>query len=107
MFVDKKTGQIEFFDPPKEEEGKNTRLWRDFMSFHLRNPHIYESLKNRIFKAIEEGREVYAIQVVAEEDRWDKRFRISNSHCAYYARLFIEDFPEYKSFFRLRPIKQE
>lgn len=106
MFVDKKTGQLSLFEV-KEDCDKNTRLWKEFMAFHNKHPHIYESFKERIFEAIKEGRDLYAMQTITENDRWDKKFRISNNHAAYYARLFIEDFPDYKSFFRLRPIRKD
>lgn len=106
VFTDKKTGQLSFFEL-SEHFDKSTRLWQEFMDFHTNNPCIYERYKEEIVKAINDGREMYSISIITEHHRWDKKYKMSNNHRAYYARLFIEDHPEYKSFFRLRPIKQD
>ena len=106
MFVDEKTGQLSFIEPQPQFD-KGTRLWQEFLKFHAANPHIYEHYKEEILKAIQSGRDVYSISIITEHNRWDKSFRISNNHRAYYARMFVEENPQYISFFRFRPIKQE
>jgi len=106
MYCDEKTGQLSFTEP-KIVFNKETRLWKNFLEFHTANPHIYEYYKEKIHKAVQSGRDVYSIQLITEENRWEKRYRISNNHTAYYARLFIEENPQYKSFFKLRPVKRD
>jgi hypothetical protein len=105
-YCDEKTGQLSFM-PMRSGFDKSTRLWKEFLEFHKNNPHIYENYKQEILSAISSGRELYSISMITEHNRWDKKFRISNNHRAYYARLFIEENPQYKGFFRLRPIKTE
>ncbi len=104
MFVDEKSGQLSFFESPAMFN-KDTRLWREFLQFHSANPQIYEDYKKSIFEAIHLGRKNYSISLLTEHNRWDRSYKISNNHRAYYARMFVEENPQYKSFFRLRPIK--
>lgn len=106
MYCDEKTGQISFIEP-SVEFNKETRLWREFLSFHESNPHVYEQYKNETIEAIANGREAYSSKLITEHNRWDRKFKISNNHTAYYARIFIEENPQYENFFRLRPIRRE
>ncbi|CAB4133894.1 hypothetical protein UFOVP264_59 [uncultured Caudovirales phage] len=104
-YCDEKTGQLSFV-PLEASYNKNTRLWREFLEFHSSNPHIYANYKSEILKAIDSGRKVYSISMITEQNRWDRKYSINNNHRAYYARLFIEEHPQYQGFFRLRPIKE-
>lgn len=108
MQTDKKTGQMYFFEPPPLED-KDTRLWKEFLKFHSDNPEIYDVFEKEIFRAIVDGRLNYSTQIVIEEIRWKhrNRFRISNNHAPYYARLFVERHPTYRSFFHFRKVKKD
>ncbi len=106
MYVDEKTGQMTFIEPLVEYD-KETRLWREFLQFHNENPHIYGQYKAETMKILSTGREVQSFSLITECHRSEKRFKISNNHTAYYARLFIEEFPQYKAFFKLRPVKKD
>lgn len=106
IFCDEKTGQYSFV-PPSEKFDKTSRLWKDFLIFHKSHPEIYEEYKLSILGAVKQGRDIYSIYAIRENDRWNRRRIINNNHAPYYARLFIEEYPEYKSFFRLRKIKKE
>ena len=104
-YCDEKTGQLSF-TPMQPSFDKTTRLWKEFLDFHKDNPHIYANYKEEILKAIDSGRRGYSISIITEHSRWDRKYKISNNHRAYYARLFIEENPQYQGFFRLRPIKE-
>lgn len=106
MFCDEKTGQMSFLTPEPKFD-KTSRLWKDFLIFHETHPEVYEKYKEEIINALMSGRELYSVQVIMENNRWDGRRKINNNHATYYARLFIEENPQYKGFFRLRSIKKD
>jgi len=106
VFCDEKTGQMSFITPQTRFE-KTSRLLQEFLNFHENHPEVYEEYKKDILDAFNSGRNLYSIYVVRENNRWSTKRKISNNHAPYYARLFIEEYPEYKSFFRLRPIKKD
>lgn len=105
-FCDEKTGQYSFL-PPQDRFDKTSKLWQEFLTFHKNHPEIYVEYKLSILDALREGRNIYSIYAIRENDRWTTKRRINNNHAPYYARLFIEEYPEYKSFFRLRATKKD
>lgn len=106
MFCDEKTGQMSFVSP-KAAFDKKSRLWQQFLIFHKSHPEIYEEYKKYIMNILQEGRDLYSAYLLRESDRWNSKRKINNNHTPYYARLFIEEHPEYKSFFRLRSVKKD
>lgn len=106
MYCCEKTGQLSFVEPMTECP-KNTRLWRKFLEYHSANPNVYEFYKQQTLEAINSGRELYSSKAINEYARWNSDYRVGNNYTAYYARLFIEDHPQYKGFFKLRAIKTE
>jgi hypothetical protein len=105
MFIDEKTGQMSFVEP-RPQFDKSTRLWKEFLDYHSAHPEVYEHYKLEILNAIASGRDLYSSKIINEHNRWDRNYKISNNHTAYYARIFVEENPQYKGFFRFRPIKQ-
>lgn len=106
MFCDEKTGQLSFIATAPVFE-KTSRLWQQFLEFHKNHPEVYEEYKKDIMEILKSGCDLYSAYLVRENDRWNSKRKINNNHTPYYARLFIEEFPQYKSFFRLRSIKKE
>lgn len=108
LYCDERTGQFAFVKPIVLEN-KDSRIWREFLSFHRQHPEIYEHLKCKCFDAIREGRSKISIQLLIEIHRWIdpnvKIKRINNNHAACYARIFLEEYPQYRGFFELRKIK--
>lgn len=85
------------------------KLKKNFAVFHASNPHVYKLLVKYTLQAINAGRKNYSINAIFERARWHSdiettgsRFKLSNNHRAYYARLFHLDFPQYLGFFRTR-----
>lgn len=95
------------FIDPKPEFDKSGGLWEEFLEFHNSHPEVYETFKKEIFEAIQRGSEVSSIQLMTEHGRWRSGYKINNNHSAYYSRIFIEENPQYKSFFRIRKLKCE
>ena len=86
---------------------EQTRLEKDFMTFHKANPQVRELFKSYTLLAIEQGRKRYSARLVVEKIRWDSGlttdhhsfFKIPNAHSTYYARLFHAVYPSYKGIF--------
>ena len=85
-----------------------------FWTFHKENPHVYQLVKRFTFQAIRAGRSHYSIQSIFERMRWytdietnDPDFKLNNNHRPFYSRLFMDDHPEHKDFFRLRTAKAD
>lgn len=106
MFCDEKTGQLSFVSPQPKFE-KSSKLWQQFLDFHRNHPEVYEEYKKGILDAFRSGKDLYSIYALRENDRWDCKRKINNNHSPYYARIFVEEYPQYKSFFRLRTVKKD
>lgn len=80
--------------------------WWDF---HKKNPQVYELVEHFTFEVIKRGFKNYSIKSVFERIRWHTdvettgvKFKLSNNHTAYYARLFMVKNPDYEGFFRTK-----
>jgi hypothetical protein len=85
------------------------RLEAEFDKFHSENPQVYELFKRFTFEAIKKGHSCYSADAILHRVRWetsimttDQEFKINNNHVAFYARLFMDDNPEYAGFFETR-----
>lgn len=97
--------QTTLFDQPDIK----SRLERAFEEFHWGNPSVYKLFKKFAFEVIRKGHQQYSADAIMHRVRWetnvvtsDDEFKVNNNHVAFYARMFMRDFPEYKGFFRLR-----
>ena len=84
----------------------------DFVSYHARNPQIYEAFKRITLRAIAKGYNYWSAKGVFEIIRWETKvqadeedFKINNNYTPFYARMFCMDFPSHKEFFRKRKSK--
>lgn len=84
-----------------------------FATYHSKNPHVYEMFKKFAFAAAAE-KATYSADAVLHRMRWyteietrGDRFKINNNYAAYYARMFMKDFPQYRGFFRTRRLAVE
>lgn len=84
---------------------KESDLWQDFLAFHNRNPHVYDLLKESILASIAEGFVDDSIARHIEYVRKVLRITICSNHRAYYARIFIEEYPQHRDYFKLRPVR--
>ncbi len=86
-----------------------------FVEFHVKNPDVYALFKKFAFEALKAGRKRLSTKLIIERIRWESyiktqqtdEFKINNNHTAYYARLFMEDYPQYKDFFATRVTSSE
>jgi hypothetical protein len=85
-----------------------------WLEWHRQNPHVYRLFKEFTFAAIRRGHKRLSAWLVVNRIRWETSvetlggdFKISNNFIAYYARLFMEEYPEFKGFFMTKPLKGE
>ena len=84
-------------------------------AWHLKNPHVYRLFKHFTFEALRERKHKHlGAWLVVNRIRWETNikttgedFKISNDFIAYYARLFMEHYPEHKGLFRTKLLKEE
>lgn len=86
-----------------------------FRDFHSRNPQVYQMFKEVSNRLISRSVphlsskfiwEIVRYEVYMHVDRreWDK-YKLNNNFTAYYGRMFVEEFPEFKKKFEFRTIK--
>ena len=80
--------------------------------FHKKYPRVSILFVKFTKEIIDRGYKHYSVNAIFERIRWETdvpdvngktQFKLSNNHRAWYARKFMETFPEYKGFFRTRP----
>ena len=77
--------------------------------WHKKNPHVYELFKKFTLIAIDRGHKQMIAWLIVNRIRCETSvetsgndFKISNDFIAYYARLFMHDYPQYEGFFRTK-----
>ena len=96
----------------KELNGCTIREW--FNKFNKDNPHIFRAFEEQALRAINKGRTKISAKLIINWIRWheflessDKNFRINDAYQAYYARHFIEKYPQHRNVFELRKLRNE
>lgn len=83
----------------------------DFLKYHHDNPEIYRAFKRYAFRAINRGYRHWGAKSVFEVIRWETGltgnddFKVNNNYTALYARMFMDEYPQYAGFFRTRESK--
>lgn len=85
-----------------------------FKKFHEENPQVYLAFEHQAMRAIQKGRTKISAKLIINWIRWhefiesnDLSFKINDAYQSYYARLFVEKHPEYKSIFEFRRLRNE
>ena len=92
------------------ETPSRRRLRLRWLAFHQANPHVYEMFKMFAFQAIPAGRTKFSARMIWQRMRWHTAievcdgadFKLNNNYTPYYARQFMEDYPEFDGFFETR-----
>ena len=88
-----------------------TALQECFNAFNKRNPHVYDKLKTLALRLKRVGASRYGMKALFEIIRYnallqsDQKFRLSNSHAPYYARLLMKQEPELAGFFTVKELR--
>jgi len=89
-------------------------MLQKFLEYHNNNPKVYELFKRFTTEVREAGWMQYSARAVIHRIRWhtditirhspldDEKFKICNNHSPFYARMYMEEHPEYPEMFRLR-----
>lgn len=85
---------------------------KKFCAYHEANPHIYIEFADMTRRTINRGFKHYSAKGIFELMRWHTGvsadrdcFKINNNYTSFYARLFEENHPQHKGFFRKRTSK--
>lgn len=86
---------------------------RRFQRYHMDNPHVYELFLKFAKTVKQKGFVKYSSKSIMERLRWHLNFettgdtfKLNNNYTAYYARMVIENNPEFEGFFELRERKR-
>ncbi len=96
----------------KELNGCSIR--EGFDKFNKENPHIYNEFEKQCLLAIGKGRTKISAKLIINWIRWneflrssDQNFKINDAYQSYYARYFVEQYPEYENVFEFRKLRNE
>jgi len=99
-----------------EDKLLNTRadeLEEAAKKFHLSNPNVWALYVRFTREMSERGFSNYSANAIFERIRWEtdtvgedgkSTFKVNNNHRPYYARWYMNRFPEHKGFFRIRKL---
>ena len=92
---------------------RDTKKWNAFLRFHQDHPEVYDFFRSAATKAKSIGHAKIGARLLMERVRWNcyierkgEKYKINNNHFPLYARLFIQDNPDYKDFFEFRKLKE-
>lgn len=84
-----------------------------FVRFHQEYPKVYDLFKSFALQLIKKGHRKVGARMIIERIRWefatgskdDMGFKINNYFIAHYARLFLQENPQYKDYIETRSIR--
>lgn len=94
-----------------QQKGKS--IDEKFKEFHEKNPKVYQLFKMQVQKALQRGKKKMSSKTILGFIRWEiylqthsnDEFKINDAYTSRYARLFIEDHPQYENIFNLRKLR--
>ena len=88
---------------------EKNKLQQAFEEFHATNPKIYHYFQYFALAAINNGIKRFSAYAIMQRIRWElevdthgSSYKINNNHIAFYARLFMSEYPQHKDFFETR-----
>lgn len=85
-----------------------------FPEYHQENPQIYQAFRKYTLQAIRKGHKNLSAEFIFNVIRWKTgvgvvadKYKVNNNYKAFYSRLFMNENPEYKGFFRTRKSKYD
>ena len=97
---------------------RTSTIQQRFEQFHLDNPWVYSTLAQMIEELRAKGIERWGMKSLWEVLRWriaigqvrvvgDADFKLNNDYTSRYARLLIQNSPEFATMFELRELRAE
>jgi len=92
---------------------RHEEMIKDCIAFHDANPEVWDMFVHFTYEIITKGYENYSVNAIFERIRWEKdmggdglsQFKLNNNYRAFYARRFMNMYPEHVGFFRTRELK--
>lgn len=90
---------------------RQEQMEEEALTYHKNNPDVWENFVLFTLDRINRGYKRYSTKAIFERIRWemnrseivgDSEFKLPNNHTAFYARWFMDAYPEHKGFFRTR-----
>lgn len=90
---------------------RHDELMAEFSIYHTEHPEVWFMFRKFAFNLIRRGFKNGAAKAIIERIRWEtdtpddygnSTFKINNNYAPFYSRLFMDTFPQYEGFFRLR-----
>jgi hypothetical protein len=85
-----------------------------FDRFHEQNPHVLQEFVKLARRMKHMGFRHYGMHALMQITRWhiqiktnDPHFKINNNYSSRYARLIVEQYPEFEGFFQMRSLTAE
>ena len=90
-------------------------LEEKFKQFDKDNPHVWDLFVKYTEDVVRAGKKNYSSKAIFERIRWhtdietksDVQFKLSNNHTAYYARKYMDTFPDRQGFFNTKQLRGE
>jgi hypothetical protein len=85
----------------------------NFQQYHNDNPHVYWLFLHYAKRTKSKGFKNYSANGIFEIIRWHTGlkkgdvFKINNNYRPDYARKMMDEYPEFKGFFRVRTLKSK
>ena len=87
--------------------------WAKFHEYHEQHPQVWEAFKAECFRLRAAGVARCGVKGIMEDLRRDPQlqreassaFKINNTLTAMYARYIVQEHPEFKTFFKFRPVR--
>jgi len=95
---------------------RKDELEESALEFHRRNPKVWALFIDFTQQMTDRGFRNYSAYAIFERIRWEtdeaddegrSTFKVNNNHRPYYARWYMQAFPEHRGFFRLRELTSE
>ena len=80
-----------------------------WLEWHTANPMVWKMFQQFVFQAVKMNRRKISHWLIINRIRWEifimttgNEFKISNDSIAFYARLWMETYPEHKDLFNIK-----
>lgn len=107
------TIQLQIFNPTSSAATLKLKLTPEeqFQKYHQENPQVYDAFCRIAQGLWSSGHRHYGAKAIMEYIRMETAVRgndgikINNNYTRWYARLLIQQCPDFRDFFRLRELK--
>lgn len=95
---------------------RKDELEESALKFHQENPNVWILFVKFTREMTSRGFNNYSAYAIFERIRWEtdeadvdgkSTFKVNNNHRPYYARWYMQAFPEHRGFFRIRELTSE